>query len=277
MKIKKYRKYKLLRNDWFYYRGIKVYRIQATATNTRLGITKGELGGYVSDKYVLPQDPYDYSWIANNSIVINSKLSHSKIYGNSIIVDSILSNCSMSGSSTIIKSRLTSTHVDGDSMITDSTLDSCTINHCCTIANCWMIDSTVYSNANIGDVRACNLQIGDGAEITSNDDFANALFIDVFGISRMHVTMYLRNGVGEVILQFSNYNNYGAVSFDSLKKYFNKVCERKNMLGDKNRENYEKEATEFINSMQEKIEVFKKSIEAVKEDSEIEESEEDKK
>ena len=275
MKIKKYRKYKLLRNDWFYYRGIKVYRIQATATNTRLGITKGELGGYVSDKYVLLQDPYDNSWVANNSIVMNSKLSHSKIYGNSIVVDSILSNCNMSGSSTIIKSRLTSTHVDGDSRITDSTLDSCTINHCCTITNCWMIDSTVYSNANIGDVHACNLQIGDGAEITSNDDFANSLFLDVFGISRMHVTMYQRHGVGEMVLQFSNY--IYAVSFDSLKKYFNKVCERKNMLGDKNRENYEKEATEFINSIQEKIEVFKKSLEAVKEDSEIEESEEDKK
>lgn len=275
MMIKRYRKYKLLRNDWFCYRGAKVYRIQATATNTRLGIAKGELGGYVSDKYVIPQDPYDDSWVADNSIVINSKLSHSKIYGNSIIADSILSNCNMSGSSTVIKSRLTSTNIDGNSRIIGSTLDSCTIAHCCAIINSWMIDSTVYSNANIGDVHACNLQIGDGAKITSNDDFANTLFLDVFGISRMHVTMYQRHGVGETVLQFSNYNY--AVSFDSLKKYFNKVCERKNMLGDKNRENYEKEATEFINSIQEKIEVFKKSIESVKEDSEIEESEEDKK
>lgn len=70
--IKRYRKYKLLRNDWFCYRGVKVYRIQATATNTRLGIAKGELGGYVSDKYVIPQDPYDNSWVADNSIVISS-------------------------------------------------------------------------------------------------------------------------------------------------------------------------------------------------------------
>ena len=275
MMIKRYRKYKLLRNDWFCYRGVKVYRIQATATNTRLGIAKGELGGYVSDKYVIPQDPYDTSWVADNSIVINSKLSHSKIYGNSIIADSILSNCNMSGSSTVIKSRLTSTNVDGNSRIIGSTLDSCTIAHCCAIINSWMIDSTVYSNANIGDVHACNLQIGDGAKITSNNDFANALFLDVFGISRMHVTMYQHYRVGEIVLQFSNYNY--AVSFDSLKKYFNKVYERKNMLGDKNRENYEKEATEFINSIQEKIEVLKKSIEAMKDNSVVEESEEDKK
>ena len=275
MMIKRYRKYKLLRNDWFCYRGVKVYRIQATATNTRLGIAKGELGGYVSDKYVIPQDPYDTSWVADNSIVINSKLSHSKIYGNSIIADSILSNCNMSGSSTVIKSRLTSTNVDGNSRIIGSTLDSCTIAHCCAIINSWMIDSTVYSNANIGDVHACNLQIGDGAKITSNNDFANALFLDVFGISRMHVTMYQHYRVGEIVLQFSNYNY--AVSFDSLKKYFNKVCERKNMLGDKNRENYEKEATEFINSIQDKIEVFKKSLGAMKGNSVVEESEEDKK
>ena len=273
--IKRYRKYKLLRNDWFCYRGVKVYRIQATATNTRLGIAKGELGGYVSDKYVIPQDPYDNSWVADNSIVINSKLSNSKIYGNSIITDSILSNCNISGSSTAIKSRLTSTNVDGNSRIISSTLDSCTIAHCCAIINSWMIDSTVYSNANIGDVHACNLQIGDGAKITSNNDFANALFLDVFGISRIHVTMYQHYRVGETVLQFSNYNY--AVSFDSLKKYFNKVYERKNMLGDKNRENYEKEATEFINSIQDKIELFKKRLGTMKDNSVAEESKEDKK
>ena len=124
-------------------------------------------------------------------------------------------------------------------------------------------------------MHACNLQIGDGAKITSNNGFANALFLDVFGISRMHVTMYQHYRVGETVLQFSNYNY--AVSFDSLKKYFNKVCERKNMLGDKNRENYEKEATEFINSIQDKIEVFKKSLGAMKGNSVVEESEEDKK
>ena len=273
--IKRYRKYKLLRNDWFCYRGVKVYRIQATATNTRLGIAKGELGGYVSDKYVIPQDPYDNSWVANNSIVINSKLSNSKIYGNSIITDSTLSNCNISGSSTVFKSRLTSTNVDGNSRIIGSTLDSCTIAHCCAIINSWMIDSTVYSNANIGDVHACNLQIGDGAKITSNNDFANALFLDAFGISRMYVTMYQHYRVGETVLQFSNYNY--AVSFDSLKKYFNKVCERKNMLGDKNRENYEKEATEVINSIQDKIELFKKSLGTMKDNSVAEESKEDKK
>ena len=275
MMIKRYRKYKLLRNDWFCYRGAKVYRIQATATNTRLGIDKGELGGYVSDKYVIPQDPYDNSWVADNSIVISSKLSNSKIYGNSIITDSILSDCNISGSSTVFKSRLTSTNVDGNSRIIGSTLDSCTIAHCCAIINSWMIDSTVYSNANIGDVHACNLQIGDGAKITSNNDFANALFLGAFGISRMHVTMYQHYRVGETVLQFSNYNY--AVSFDSLKKYFNKVYERKNMLGDKNRENYEKEATEFINSIQDKIEVFKKSLGAMKGNSVVEESEKDKK
>lgn len=252
--MRRYRKYKLLKNDYIWIGEDKVYRIQATRTNSASGIIKGELGGYVSDANVIPQDPCDKSWVSDNSIVNESKLSNTKVSGNSFVGYSRLNECHISGNSRITESKLSYVDVRENGEVINSFLHACDINDCSSIFSSSISGVTTYYDAKIrGGKDLCDFQIGQGAIIESSNDYSNIVFRKALRILQFHVTMYQHYNTGETVLQFDD-NYKHLVTFDTLKEYLNKKCD------ENNDENYTKEATKFIDDIRECIEAFEKNL-----------------
>ena len=70
--------YKIKKKDCIVKDGVKLYRIVAEEDNPKLGIKKGDLGGYVSDYDCL--NSLKGAWIFDGSFV-----SKSKVYGHSVV------------------------------------------------------------------------------------------------------------------------------------------------------------------------------------------------
>ena len=250
--IRRYRKYKLLKDDCILSGEDKVYRIQATRTDSVSGITKGQLGGYVSDANVIPQDPYDKSWVSDSSIVKGSKLSNTKVRGNSFIKNCRLNECHISGNSHITESKLSYTDVCENGEVINSFLHNCEINDCSSIDSSSISGVTAYYDAKIRNGKdLCDFQIGQGAIIESSNGYSNIVFRDTLEMSQFRVTLYQYCNTGETVLQFDGICKY-LVTFDTLKEYLNKKCD------ENNDEYYTKEATKFVDDIRKCIEIFEK-------------------